>query len=154
MLTVFLIVLPALLMPDTDLGWGEAGGRRLPDGARRPDLAVAGFDLLDRAARFPVLFLVLAIGNAGRAIDGGPFDGRVGRGGRGSAADIVVLDPRSFQVSYAGPKELQWMLVAAVGVAQRGSLTSHPSKGNKGGGVGSWVEIGSGELCAAVVSNE
>jgi hypothetical protein len=53
MLTVFRIVLPAALTPDTDLGcgrdpvgMGEAGGRRLADGARRPVLGVVGVDLL------------------------------------------------------------------------------------------------------------
>jgi len=86
MLTVFLKVLPAALTPDTDrwgsdpLAFGEAGGRRLDDGARRPDLGVAGVDLLEGAVRLPVLFLVLATGSAGSAIVGGAFDGRDGLG--------------------------------------------------------------------------
>lgn len=51
MLTVFLIVLPAALAPDTDLDLGptdlgDAGGSRPLDGARRPLLGVAGVFLL------------------------------------------------------------------------------------------------------------
>jgi hypothetical protein len=89
MLTVFLIVLPAALTPDTDLGWGSdpvgagvAGGSRLADGARRPLLGVVGVDLL---ARLLLLFLVLLTGSAGSAIVGGEFEGR---DGLGSAVDI------------------------------------------------------------------
>jgi hypothetical protein len=100
MLTVFLIDLPAALTPETDLGWGwdpvatgDAGGRRLPDGARRPVLGVAGVDLLKGAARFPVLFLVLLMGNAGSAIVGGPFEGRAGLG---RAVDILATSSMGF----------------------------------------------------------
>lgn len=95
MLTVFLIVLPAALNPDADLGWGRAtvgagvvGGRNDDDGARRPVLGVFGVDLLTGTAKPPVLFRVLPIGRAGSATVGGPFDGR---DGRGSAVDISRL---------------------------------------------------------------
>lgn len=60
---------------------GEVGGRRPVDGARRPDgFGVVGLDLLEGAARLPVLFLVLFTGSAGSAIVGGPFEGRDGLG--------------------------------------------------------------------------
>ena len=90
MLTVFLMVLPAALTPDTDLdpaGVGMAGGRRLADGARSPLLGVAGVDLLKDADSPPVLFLVLGTGSAGSAIVGGPIEGRAGLG---SAVDILT----------------------------------------------------------------
>ena len=90
MLTVFLIVLPAALTPDTDLepaGVGMAGGRRVADGARSPLLGVAGVDLLKDADSPPVLFLVLATGSDGSAIVGGPIEGRAGLG---SAVDMLT----------------------------------------------------------------
>lgn len=93
MLTVFRIVLPAALTPDTDRGWarapegvGVAGGRRPEDGARRP-LLDAGTDLLSGGAGAPVLFLDFGMGSVGSAIDGGPFEG-LGR--LGSAVDMVM----------------------------------------------------------------
>lgn len=96
MLTVFLIVLPAALNPETDLGWGRAPegggvteGSRVVDGARRPVLGVAGVDLLCDGARELVLFLVLGTGSAGRAIVGGPFEGRDGLG------SVVMVKPCS-----------------------------------------------------------
>jgi len=50
-------------------------------GALRPaDLGVAGEDLGDAAVNPPLLFRVLHTGSAGRAMVGGPFDGRDGRG--------------------------------------------------------------------------
>jgi len=103
MLTVFLIVLPAALTPDTDLGegrdpvgMGDAGGRRLADGARRPVLGVAGVGLLYGAARLPVLFLVLLTGSAGSAIVGGPFEGRAGLGRAVDILKPILAGVRSF----------------------------------------------------------
>jgi len=89
MLTVFRMVLPAELTPDTDrapAGVGIAGGRRLAEGARRPLLGVVGVDLLKEDARPLVLFLVFATGKAGRAIDGGLMEGLAGLG---SAVDML-----------------------------------------------------------------
>jgi hypothetical protein len=95
MLTVFLIVLPALT-PDADLdcgpdpiGMGDVGGCMFVSGARRPLLGVAGVDLKE-AESPPVLFLVLLMGSAGSAIDGGPLEGRAGLG---SAVDILTFCP-------------------------------------------------------------
>lgn len=90
MLTVLRNVLTEeLLMAETargcgsaDVGAGDVGGRKVVDGARRPllELGVDGLDLEAGVGMPPVLFLVLGIGRAGSAIDGGPFDGRDGRG--------------------------------------------------------------------------
>ena len=95
MLTVFLIVLPAPLNPETDLGCGRAtvgagvvGGRNDVDGARSPILGVLGVDRLPGTTNPPVLFRVLPTGNAGSATVGGPFEGREGLG---SAVDMVRL---------------------------------------------------------------
>lgn len=96
MLTVFRNVLPALLIPaipDTARGWGSAvvgggvaGGRCVVDGARRPDLGVACANLDAGVGKPPVLLRVLPTGRAGRAMVGGPFDGR---DGLGRVADMV-----------------------------------------------------------------
>jgi hypothetical protein len=91
MLTVFLMVLPALLTPG-NLGLGIVDGSEgllgitLADGARRPLLGVLGADLEDDGM-LPVLFRDFEIGKAGRAMFGGPCDGR---DGRGSVVDMVV----------------------------------------------------------------
>jgi hypothetical protein len=94
MLTVFRIVLPAVLNPEDNrglgsppVGAGEVGGSRLDEGARRPLLGVFGVDLLEGAPKLPVLFLVLGTGRAGSAIVGGALEGR---GGLGSAVDISI----------------------------------------------------------------
>ena len=51
------------------------------EGALRPLWGVFGADLEEpRVGIFPVLFRVLLMGKAGRAIFGGPLDGRDGRG--------------------------------------------------------------------------
>ena len=83
MLTVFRIVLPPVTMLETARGWGSAavgagvvGGRNVLDGARMPLLGVLGVDLLAGVVRLPVLLRVLPTGRAGRAVVGGPFDGR------------------------------------------------------------------------------
>jgi hypothetical protein len=124
MLTVFLIVLPAALMPDTALGWGcdpaatgDAGGRRVPDGARRLVLGVPGVGLLERAAKFPVLFLVLFMGNAGSAIVGGPFEGRAGLG---RAVDILAISSMGFWSPSSVQRKARWMLAALQQKTQRG----------------------------------
>ena len=94
MLTTFLMVLPAGLSPEADLGCGrapvgagEGGGRKAEDGALRPGFGVPGADLLAGVGRAPVLFRVLGMGSAGRAEFGGPSDGRAGLG---SAADMMT----------------------------------------------------------------
>lgn len=51
-------------------------------------LGVVGADLADGI--FPVLFLVLLMGRAGKAIFGGPLDGPDGPEGRGRAVVMVV----------------------------------------------------------------
>lgn len=92
MLTVFLIVLPALLNAGAPLGVGKAavgageggGPRTLLDGARNPLFGVVG--LLFGVAIPPVLFRVLVIGRAGKEELGGPFDGR----GRGKVVVMMV----------------------------------------------------------------
>lgn len=60
------------------------------DGARRPDLGVPGTDLIDDVCvgKFPLLLRVLFTGNAGRAMLGGPTEGRDGRG------NVVVIVDR------------------------------------------------------------
>jgi hypothetical protein len=62
-------------------------GGRLVEGARRPDLGVEGADFA--AGILPVLLRVFETGNAGRAMLGGPFDGR---DGRGSVVAMVQAD--------------------------------------------------------------
>lgn len=97
MLTVFLIVLPALLNTGAPLGVGKAvvgageggGPRTLLDGARNPLFGVVG--LLVGVAIPPVLFRVFDIGRAGNEEFGGPFDGR----GRGKV--VVMMGDRFFQ---------------------------------------------------------
>lgn len=95
MLTVFLIVLPAVLIPETArgvgravVGAGVAGGRTVVEGARSPVLGVVGIDLLIGTDRPPVLFRVLPMGSAGSATVGGPIEGR---DGLGSEADMIAL---------------------------------------------------------------
>lgn len=90
MLTVLRIVFP-LGVGRADVGAGAGGGRCAVDGARRPVFGVLG-DLLG----VPRLFLVLATGNAGRAVVGGPVDGR---DGFGKPVDILsgVLVYRSYE---------------------------------------------------------
>jgi len=95
-LTTFLIDLPGVPMPETPdtvlgagrapVGAGRAGGGNAADGARSPVFGVLGVDRLVRVGTPPVLFRVLPTGRAGRALVGGPFDGREGRG---RAADIM-----------------------------------------------------------------
>lgn len=83
----------AFATADTARGWGSAvegagvvgGGNNVLDGARRPVLGVVASN---RAGVFagvdgvcsPEDFLVLATGRAGRAIVGGPLEGREGFG--------------------------------------------------------------------------
>jgi hypothetical protein len=53
------------------------------DGARSPLLGVDGADLAgvgEGEGMFPVLFRVLCTGKAGKAMFGGPFEVRAGRG--------------------------------------------------------------------------
>lgn len=87
MLTVFLIVLGVVgFRPETALGCGSAdmgeglggGGRFVVEGALSLLWGVWGADLAD--GMLPVLFLVLLMGRAGKAMLGGPFDGPEGRG--------------------------------------------------------------------------
>lgn len=97
MLTTFLIDFPVGFAPGVkletwrgvgrpDIGVGDKGGLLyVLDGTRRPVLGVLLADL-EGGARAPVLFLVFGTGRAGRAMLGGPFDGR---DGRGSVAAIV-----------------------------------------------------------------
>jgi len=83
------------LRPDTALGWGRAvigdglggGGRCEVEGALNL-LGVVGVDLTD--GMFPVLFLVLLMGRAGKAIFGGALDGPEGPEGRGRAVVMAV----------------------------------------------------------------
>ena len=62
------------------MGAGLVGGANDAEGARRPLLGVPGADLLAGVGMPPVLFRVLGIGKAGKAMDGGPLEGRDGRG--------------------------------------------------------------------------
>lgn len=63
-----------------DVGAGVAGGRNVVDGALIPLLlGVLAPDLLG-VGMAPLLFRVFATGSAGRAMFGGPLDGRDGRG--------------------------------------------------------------------------
>lgn len=97
MLTVFRSVRAGVPRADDDLGCGsadvgagEVGGAKLVDGALSPLLGfgVLGIDLLAGVGMLPVLLRVLAIGSAGRAIVGGPLEGR---DGLGSVAAIVAV---------------------------------------------------------------
>lgn len=92
MLTLFRIVFPAPFTAGASLDCGSAGdglgGARLRvEGVRSPDLGVPGADLLevDDEGIFPVLLRVLLTGRAGKAIFGGPTEGRDGRG------NVVVM---------------------------------------------------------------
>lgn len=98
MLTLLRSVLPTPLMAGASFGCGSAavgagpgGAILIVEGVRSPDLGVPGTDLAATACeeRFPVLFRVLLIGNAGRAMLGGPTEGRDGRG------NVVVIVPLS-----------------------------------------------------------
>lgn len=88
MLTDFLNVLPAAAVATKLFGWGSAvvgaglgGGRFAAEGARRPLLGVPGADRMElTVGMLPVLFRVLLMGRAGRAMSGGPLEGRDGRG--------------------------------------------------------------------------
>jgi hypothetical protein len=95
MLTVFLIVLPALLMPGVDLGIGravvgagEGGGPEWTDadGARNPLLGVGVEGDLVGDPMPPVLFRVLGMGRTGREVFAGPIEGR----GFGKAVDMTA----------------------------------------------------------------
>lgn len=95
MLTVFRIVLPAALIPETprgcgkaEVGAGDAGGRKVEEGARSPLFGVFGVSFGAGLGRAPVLLRVLPTGKAGRATFGGPFDGR---GGLGSAVAMAEV---------------------------------------------------------------
>ena len=88
MLTLFLNVLPAPLTTNPSFGCGRvvpgadpAGLRLIVEGVLKPDLGVPGADLVPlRLGRLPVLLRVLLTGRAGKAMFGGPKDGRDGRG--------------------------------------------------------------------------
>ncbi len=83
MLTVLRIVLVEEPTDETERGWGraavgagEAGGRKVVDGARSPLLGVFGFDLAATGVvTLPVLLRVLPTGRAGSAELGGPREG-------------------------------------------------------------------------------
>ena len=89
MLIVFLTVFPTALTPGVCLGFCRLFGIGIlscwfwfPDGARSP-LFGNGVEYPDVSAMVgipPVLFLVLFVGNAGKAEVGGPRDGRADRG--------------------------------------------------------------------------
>lgn len=98
MLTVFLSVLPAPLIADTERGWGSAvvgagvaGGRKVVEGARSPLLGVVGV---------AAPFLVLPTGRAGRAALGGPLEGR-------DALGSVVVMTDSFRGLHPGERKRQ-----------------------------------------------
>lgn len=87
MLTVFRSVLLGVTAVDVDRGCGRAdvgagvgGGAKVVEGALKPLLGVLEADLLGEVLRFPVLLRVFATGRAGSAIEGGPLEGRDGRG--------------------------------------------------------------------------
>ena len=58
------------------MGAGLVGGRKVLEGARRPLLGVPGADLVEGVEMAPVLLRVLPTGRAGRAVVGGPLEGR------------------------------------------------------------------------------
>ena len=98
MLTLLRRVFPAPLTPETAFGCGSAavgagpgGARLIVEGVRRPDLGVPGADLVDDecVGRFPLLLRVLFTGRAGRAMLGGPTEGRDGRGNVVAIVDRV-----------------------------------------------------------------
>lgn len=104
MLTVFLIVFPALLTPCELFGTGKAvvgagdgggPGYTFADGARSPLLGVPG--MLLGVAKLPVLFRVFAIGKAGRELVGGPFEAR----GLGNVVAIMTDVPGVYQAQDA-----------------------------------------------------
>lgn len=85
MLIVFLIVLPAPFTPGVPFDFGNvelplgvvANARCDPEGARRPLFGKLGAALrvvpaTDAFEILPVLFLVFEVGNAGKAVLGGP----------------------------------------------------------------------------------
>lgn len=88
MLTLFRMVFPAPFVGTPSFGCGsaafgagEGGTRLIVEGVLRPDRGVPGADLIEGAFGIPpVLLRVLLTGKAGRAILGGPRDGRDGRG--------------------------------------------------------------------------
>lgn len=98
-LTLFLNVFPVPLTATASFGCGSAvrgagpaGGKFIAEGALRPDLGVPGADLaIGVAGMFPVLFRVLLTGNAGKAMLGGPREGREGRG------SVVVMMSNGYQ---------------------------------------------------------
>lgn len=92
MLMLFRRVFPALLTASLGdgsalIGAGFGGAKPMLDGVRRPDLGVPGADLLELGGLgiLPVLLRVLLTGRAGRAMLGGPSEGRDGRG------NVVVM---------------------------------------------------------------
>jgi hypothetical protein len=87
MLTDFLRVFPGATAKDADRGCGRAevgaglaGGAKDDEGALRPLLGVLETDLFMGVAMPPVLLRVFGMGSAGRAMEGGPLEGRDGRG--------------------------------------------------------------------------
>ena len=104
MLTVLRIVLPPVVIAETARGWGSAavgagvvGGRKVLDGARRPLLGVFGADLAPgvAVATLPVLLRVLPIGRAGRAVVGGPLEGRDALGSGAAMSRLLRWPSRS-----------------------------------------------------------
>lgn len=107
MLTDFRSVLPALFaVVDTERGCGNdvvgagvvGGGNRVLEGARSPVLGALFVKVLagvDGGCR-PDDFRVLATGSAGRAMVGGPFEGRLGLG-----SVVVILKPSKAYLSVA-----------------------------------------------------
>lgn len=94
------------------------------EGALRPLWGVLGadFDGLGLGI-FPVLLRVLLMGKAGRAIFGGPFDGRDGRDGRGSVVVMAAVEShkRKPEVS-GGGRYFQRLCWAAVRTGSAFSL--------------------------------
>jgi hypothetical protein len=85
------------------MGGGDAGGRNVVEGARRPLFGVLRFDFAFGVGMPPVLFLVLVTGSAGSAAVGGPCDDR---GGLGSAVAIVTFAREKFRLAdwgFEGP---------------------------------------------------
>ena len=130
MLTVLRTLLPSAFMPDTargcgraDVGAGVVGGRKVVEGARIALFGVFGLDLPEGVGRPPVLFRVFVTGSAGKAMVGGPFDGRDGRGS--VVAMMVVGWLGSGWVFDAGSRGARYIAPETVAGLGRGDRSCH-----------------------------
>lgn len=76
------------------MGPGDGGAGKVVEGALRPLRGVLGADLLEGDGIAPLLLRVLETGSAGSAMEGGPFEGR---DGRGSVVVMVIARPTGWR---------------------------------------------------------